>query len=415
MVVMLEQLIFDSESTLLEKVFADQRKPMQRPLSHNGLKQVLDSYMVEWMVDADPEDLEMLLGNRTLLNKVVPHFEELLKFAEGQMNALQYAHHHQVPKGRGRDTWDNKYSFEDAHEIIGGITKSFESYWQSECDSMKNALVSMDTHKTGRVPLSKFYSTAINTDWRFGESEAYLRELGALDESSSWATPQVIIPNYIQASSNCIVSTSHYHVCCKNECETLLGEIEVAIGAPTATPKDILLIVGNMTAQTDLDDDESPHLAPEGLLAMQLQQAANTNGGLVPLHGRLFAQWLHYVFPTECPFPHKMGAVTAVTPSQYGDEYIANDVDMKRHAINATASAIPVSIGKDDLQWMSQWSPEEEFMVDYSAELSMSWQQRLLIALGGLLLVSIGAWGGIIHMGKNAAPSSSIAGRVHWV
>merc|ERR1719253_2340697 len=254
MVVMLEQLIFDSESTLLNKIFADQRKPTQRPLSHTGLKQVLDAYMVEWMVDADPEDLEILHGNRTLLNEIVPHYEELLKFAEGQMHALQYAHHQQVPKGRGRDTWSSKYSFEDAHEIIGSITKSFESYWQSECDSMKNALVSMDTHKTGRVPLSKFYNTAINSDWRFGESEAYLRELGALDESSSWATPQVIIPNYIQATSNCIVSTSHYLVCCKNECETLLGEIEVVIGAPTAKAQDILQIVGNMTSQTTMDD-----------------------------------------------------------------------------------------------------------------------------------------------------------------
>merc|ERR1719146_406592 len=114
---------------------------------------------------------------------------------------------------------------------------------------MKEALVSMDKHNTGRVPLSKFYNTAINTDWRFGESESYLRELGALDETSSWLGPQVIIPNYLQATSNCIVSTAHYLVCCVNECESLMGDIETAIDAPTALPSAILAVVGNITSQ----------------------------------------------------------------------------------------------------------------------------------------------------------------------
>merc|ERR1719326_2582429 len=105
---------------------------------------------------------------------------------------------------------------------------------------MKDQLVAMDTHGTGRVPLSKFYGTGLDEDWRFGESEAYLRELGALDETSSWRGKQVIIPNYMQAASNCIVSTEHYTVCCINECEGILDEVEIAIGAPLATPAAIL-------------------------------------------------------------------------------------------------------------------------------------------------------------------------------
>jgi len=281
---------------------------------------------------------------------------------------------------------------------------------------MKSALVSMDEHNTGRVPLSKFYNTAINTDWRFGESEVYLRELGVLDESSSWLGSQVIIPNYIQATSNCIVSTAHYLVCCQNECESLLGEIEVAVAAPTASPSDILKIVSNMTGQTTIDDDDeaSPRLALEGMLAMQLQQVAQTNGGMVPLHGRLFAQWLHFVFPRECPFPHKMGAVSAVTPSQYGDDFIANNEDMRKHASNA--SAMLIKVDKEDTQWMSQWNPEEEFSVDYSSELSIPWQQRLFFGLGGLLLLVGGAVGGVIHWGGKQPPrQSSIEGGVQWI
>ena len=72
----------------------------------------------------------------------------------------------------------------------------------------------------------RFYASALETEWRFGESEAYLQELGALDDTSAWYGKEVIIPNYIQGTSNCIVATSHYHVCCLNICEEILQEIE---------------------------------------------------------------------------------------------------------------------------------------------------------------------------------------------
>lgn len=305
-----------------------------------------------------------------------------------------------------------RYSFNDAHEIAGGITRSFQSYWQSECDSMKSALVTMDSHHTGRVPLSKFYNTAINTDWRFGESESYLRELGALDETSTWLGAQVIIPNYLQATSNCIVSTPHYLVCCVNECESLMGEIETSLDSPTALPSGILDVVGSMTSQQSLDDDEPPHLTQH--LKGQLEQIARNHGGTVPLHGRLFAQWLHYVFPRECPFPHKTGAVTSVTPSEYGEEHIASQADMKRHASNASSLSIDVS--KEELEWMAQWSPDEELMVDYSSELGGTLHWNLLLIVGLLLAVG-GLWGGVIGRSSpgKLATSSGLSAHSHWV
>lgn len=402
MVVMLEQLIFDSESTLLSKIYADQHKAADRALSHNDLKEVLESYMVKWMVEADDEDLQVLMGNRSLMVEVVPHFEMLVKFAEGRIEALQFERQQHIPKGRAHDTWEAKYSFEDAHHIVGGITKTFQSYWQSECESMKSALVAMDTDSTGRVPLSKFYNTAINTDWRFGESEAYLRELGALDESISLGGKQVgvIIPNYIQATSNCIVSSPHYLVCCRNECEDILGDIEVAIGSSTAAPSELLSIVGNMTIPTSLEEEDSPQLT--GSLTGQLEQIAKMHGDVVPLHGRLFAQWLHYVFPRECPLPHKLGMVSSVTPSQYGDDYIAKESDMKKHVANADPSSISINMDKEELQWMSQWAPEDE-LVDYSPELSMSWGNRLFVAVGGLALLTFGIARGVVGSSNDKA------------
>merc|ERR1719261_1435925 len=38
-------------------------------------------------------------------------------------------------------------------------------------------------------------------------------------------------------------------------------------------------------------------------MAAQLDAVASYHGGEVPLHGRLFSQWLHYAFPHECPYP----------------------------------------------------------------------------------------------------------------
>jgi hypothetical protein len=144
MVLMLDQLIFDSESSLLEGVYKDQRKPLQRSLSFQGLKQVLDTYMIKWMLDAAPEDVAILISNRTLAAEILPHYHELLKFVEGRIKTFDFDRQQQPasavsgPGRRSGDTFSMKYSFNDAHKIAGGITRTFQSYWQSECESMKS-------------------------------------------------------------------------------------------------------------------------------------------------------------------------------------------------------------------------------------------------------------------------------------
>merc|ERR1719343_490543 len=160
----------------------------------------------------------------------------------------------------------------------------------------------MDTHHTGRVPLSKFYGSALDSEWRFGESETYLRD--------------------------------------------------------------------------------------------QLEKIAATHDGLVPLHGRLFAQWLHYAFPHDCPFPHKAGATAKLTPGEYGDQHLAQSEDMRRHAEEANSSDIPITVGRDELQWMSQWSPEEELVSDQAMRsLRAPWESRRYVAGGAALLLLTGVLG----------------------
>merc|ERR1719160_769512 len=348
----MEQLILDSENSLLRRSYLWSGYPVDSTLDHKDFQVVMENYIIEWIVEGDDEDMEILMENRTLVSEVLPHYEDVMNFANGRAKTFHYARHQQIPRGhhRASNMFSNKYVFDDASKIVGGITQTFASYWQSECVHMKDIMAAMDPHHTGRVPLSRLYNKVIDADWRFGESEAYLRDLGALDESSTQLGAQVIIPNYIQSSSNCIVSTPYYSVCCTNDCELILGEFEDRLQAPAASAKDILDVARNMSVHTSIDHEHTPTL-PGKLTELLEFTAAASEGGVVPLHGRLFAQWLHYAFPRDCAFPHKSGLVISLTPSEYGESYLASDDVVATHASNTTDVNTLQILKKDELDW----------------------------------------------------------------
>merc|ERR1719265_2756807 len=67
-------------------------------------------------------------------------------------------------------------------------------------------------------------------------------------------------------------------------------------------------------------------------LRQKLDDMASLHKGEIPLHGRLMAQWLHYVFPHDCPYPH-MDGVNPITPDtltkQNTVQVVAKDLDIK--------------------------------------------------------------------------------------
>jgi hypothetical protein len=396
MVAALERMVFDAESHLLEDVYRRHMIPTDTEIHRSSLVAILEEYLLRWILSEHigHSGMRLTAMDREATARAFPQWGAVADMAAGEIQALDFR----------KKRMSQNYTFDDAHEIVGGIVHHFGSFWEAECTSMKDQLVAMDAHKTGRVPLAKFYGTGLDADWRFAESEAYLRDLGALDETSMWRGKQVIIANYIQAASNCIVSTSHYLVCCANDCESLLGEVEAGIGQPVGTPDEILLLVGNMTSQMTLDDDDAPHLSAS--LRRQLEEIASAHGGQVPIHGRLFAQWLHYAFPRECPFPHKTGAVSALTPAEFGHGYIATKTDMQEHAGLADVPQAPVD--KEDLQWMSQWSSEEELIADYRVHLRAPWEPSSLgaaVVLGAAAL-ALAMFSGAAGFSKSAKADS---------
>jgi len=252
---------------------------------------------------------------------------------------------------------------------VDQISEKFGRFQDGECKRLKSALVEHDVRGTGRVPLSDFYSRGLTGTWQFQENVNYLRQLGALDETNSMS-PRVIIPNYISSPTNCIAASpsSFYSVCCLNECEGLMAHLERDIAAPEASPERILQLVSHLSSDTV----DAPRNLSSALLD-RLNDIASEHSGMVPLHGRLFTQWMHHAYPRECPFPHVAGTTSPVSPDEWmqetGESCFATDEEIQQYVGAESqqpvdppemADAIDSLDGDEDVL---PWLPQEELLV----------------------------------------------------
>lgn len=383
----LEQLIRSGNRALLEVAYRARGKAASAEVDEEELKKIMSSYVLRWLLGQDGADAQEYEANQTLLEASVEHWNAIVEYVHGQVDAFEFEREKVPSELKERESrWNplsRRFSFVDAEAVVGAITTTFGGYWETECARIKGSLMAMDTKKTGRVKLSHFHGAALAGEWRFSESKEYLRELGALDESSKWHGPSVIITNYMQAASNCIVFQDHYRVCCVNECEAYLSDLEEAIGAPSAPQQVILQHIANMTTSLD---DERPRLTKQ--LVKQLTRIATAHGGEVPLHGRLFSQWLHYVFPHDCPFPHKAGTVKTRTPNEFGHEFMATEEEMVAHTTEELQQrSTDVKPQELDASWMTLWSEEEELLAQ-NMRLRAPWESTVATPLAGLALLS---------------------------
>jgi len=383
LVATLERLIADSHHDLLDGIYKASNIAPNTQLSEEQLLEHGKAYLVRWMLGDDQDSIDMLEANQSLVYESFDDWDGLVAFLKGQINAFKFQRHHSQHHWTASAAWTPlvpNFASTDVHQILSSVTMSFGRFWETECARVKGSLTQMDRSMVGRVKLSDFHAAALDGEWRFSESKEYLRQLGALDESSMWG-PHVIIPNYMQGASNCIVSAQHYRVCCTNECEDYISEFEAHVGGPDASPEDVLQVLHNLTVSM-----EDRQVLIQGSLRSQLFEIARTGHGRIPLHGRLFSQWLHYVFPQECPFPHKSGTVSSASPTQFGLEYMATAEEMTMHAVSGLAQANE-TYGEDD--WMTQWSEEEELITDH-LRLKDPWKSLILTpAVGAGLAAAI--------------------------
>merc|ERR1740121_950196 len=142
-------------------------------------------------------------------------------------------------------------NFKEVAQMAQLIGAQYSSYNDMECVRLKSGLLNMwnQGNATGRVRLVDFYRLGMDSEWSLNEKADYLRTLGALDESVE-GTPTVIVPNYLTARPNCLQSTQLYSVCCRNECEDLLGHLEKTLGEPSASPEQIVELISKLPSQT---------------------------------------------------------------------------------------------------------------------------------------------------------------------
>jgi len=245
-----------------------------------------------------------------------------------------------------------------------------------------------DGNGTGRVRLQQFYaSNVLDGNWQFRERTEYLRLMGVLDESDS-SEPRVIIPNYLYSHTNCLNVSRFYNLCCMNQCDGLLAHLEDRIQAPQSTPEEIISIVSALPSAS----------VPAGrtlsqALRRKLQEVAEHHNGWIPLHGRLFSQWMHFAYPRECPYPHTSGATLFLSESEWqqqtGNASSLSQVELQSYAdsvqsgpeLGANSSKdLEQTVTSRDGLCSAMWTHEEELVDD------LNWSPT--IASGGRRLPS---------------------------
>merc|ERR1719473_1065760 len=155
-------------------------------------------------------------------------------------------------KGKPKDSSQKRrYSFDDALHVVTEVAHKFGTTQNEECVNIKNELRPKDPSGSGLVPLRSFYYDAKgNLDYHFAENQEYLRSMGVLDVTVPQRGPQVLVANYIAGPSNCVLSSSHYKVCCIPECEAILEYFESQIQGPVASPAQVLSAAATMPIRT---------------------------------------------------------------------------------------------------------------------------------------------------------------------
>merc|ERR1740139_1712659 len=336
----------------LEWIFAALRLPTEGPVSANRAKAAIDAFVVAHllggnMVAASPAEIDAM---RFRLMLQYPNLNETSLWVQDLQRT------HELEEDSCRNPFiERQITYDATTKFVLEFGHRFGSFQNLECHTLKRKLVEMEHEGSGRVLLSKFYSNALAGGWEFMESVEYLRNQGALDETDV-DSPSVVIPNYINSRMNCLTASDFYAVCCLNECDELLGKIERHVASPSADPVKIVDIVSGL--QSDTVD------APRNLsatLQTRLHEIARNHAGQVPLHGRLFAQWLHHAYPRECQFPHVSSSVKPMYPEEWAEKMgesllaVSQEV-MKEHAMRLGNVVKPVEL---------PWTYEEEVFAEH--------------------------------------------------
>jgi len=334
--------------------------PLIGPSSESRVEEAVNTYFVAYLKAGNfsADNVDELRRKKQLFAKRYGNYDEAQAWLDGIVGK-------RVSASRSASL-----DFAAASNIAIEIGESFYAFFDSGCKNLKTTLRGLEGKKAGRVRLSTFYNASLHSHWRFSEKADYLKRLGALDDSDP-QQPRVIVPNYIMSRTNCFEASNLYAICCRNDCEDLMSHLETQIGSSAAEPRKIAELVANLPSNT------VP--APTNLsqpLVDRLFQVSQNHYGRVPLHGRLFAQWMHHAYPRECPYPHAVGTTSPQTPDEWiketGHKMAAASTEeiMQQVASDTCASDSPQSgsgCGDEETEELP-WNEAEELLLAQQEE-----------------------------------------------
>merc|ERR1712194_11743 len=368
----LTSLVHQESTAELHSIFKVMKVPATGMITRDQSDVAVRNYLVTHLLGLGGASSRLRLNFTALenkLGKLYPPYDSTKMWAED----LRRSHDHLAQAIRNPFVQQAE-SFETTAGFLEKLGQQFGAFQNLECVELKNVLMDMDHHGSGRVFLRDFYSGFKQAGWMFTESLEYLRKLGAVDETDPKKT-SVVIPNYMISQSNCLTSSGFYAVCCTNECEGLMRHVERDLASPSASPQRIAEVISKLPSDT-VDAPRNLSTALHG----RLQEIANFHGGLVPLYGRLFSQWMNHAYPRECPFPHVSGTTAPLTPSQWLKQ-------KNKRALEASKSEMQeyVDMDSDGLDDVIElpWTAEEELVVEYLPS------SRMPVVIRGVIAISM--------------------------
>jgi len=381
----LESLVHQEAVSRLKAVYKANHIPSDGAVDVADVDEAIDSYLASYILGADVNEMTELKirKRRREVVTVYPNWPETQRFARDARERLT--------------GFRDSLSFADVVLVVAEIGEQYGRWQNSECLALKEELLDLSPARdraSGRVRLSNFYGGALHKGkWHFGESVTYLRQLGALDESDPMDL-KVIAANYIHSPSNCLASSAFYSVCCLDECESLMDNIEAMLQKAEATPSEIAAVVATLPSAS-----ASSQNSFSASLLSRLDEIAEYHGGSVPLHGRLFAQWMHNAFPHECSYPHMSGTTKPLR---------AEDFQMQ--------TGLPVSASRDEMKQfveaplrrkaqnvLGSWHFEEELFVSWQV---VGPQQRTLATIVRTLVAVLMLTSGTVGLLRTFLPAT---------
>jgi len=271
-----------------------------------------------------------------------PHWDSTLVWASDL--SLAYDHFH---SSRRNPFVRHENHFDDIAGFMEEFGQQFGAFQTSECLRIKERMLDLESGGTGRVPLTRFYGAASN-QYHFTETLEYLRHIHVLDETDP-ERPTIIIPNYINSKSNCMKASAFYSICCPDECERLMAQVEREVKVPSTSPARIAEVVSLLESDTI----HAPRNLSSTLIA-RLYDMAKMHDGSVPLHGRLFAQWMHHAFPRECSFP-QVADHDAMLPEDWRDAMNVQTVEVSEYELQAHKDRLGTDVAHlPTLPWIDE-------------------------------------------------------------